>query len=567
MAKMVPTPMLPGAVPAEVAFYEGVRGQLDERFVAYHGINWLRLERGQVREEGESDFLIAHPDLGVLVIEVKGGDEFTFDPNSRRWRRRTGSHWKDIPKDPFVQAQQSVHWLLDELRDIPGSDKWMPSVGHAVAFPDGNYDGEAHPAAPEELVIDHRAMIVLATRIPAIMKMHARGGRTFGDQGMRWLHQSLGCRVEVMVSLGTRLDEARVHMHDLTDEQLYVAALLERMPRAGISGTAGSGKSLLALLIARSLARRGKRTLVTCFNKRLAGSMRESLADEANITVSHFHELAYEIVTRDAQPLPVPAENTTADARFFVEDLPEQLALAAETMPDADKFDAIVVDEAQDFRASYWDALMKLHRTPADGPLYLFSDEAQNIYDGVSLPLEPSELLPPLMVNHRNSAEIQTFLAALRGDLDFVPHEDAARTGPVLVQSYADPDAMVKQIAARLDHLIRKDEVDLEDIVLLTPSKAENSAVRGRPELAGIPLSEDVSPGTLLTSSLHGFKGLERQVVLLAELGERGHITDQRAREYLYVGSSRASLHLEIFATPDMAAILSKFPATELSKP
>ena len=123
IARMVPTPMLPVQSHPEQQLYEGLRDQLPDEFTCYYGIAWLRL--GRRPEEGESDFLVAHPNLGVLVVEIKGG-ELSFDPASRKWRRRGDPK---LVKDPFDQAQRNMHWLKDQPATMHGNDRWMPSLG------------------------------------------------------------------------------------------------------------------------------------------------------------------------------------------------------------------------------------------------------------------------------------------------------------------------------------------------------------------------------------------------------------------------------------------------------
>ena len=51
--------------------------------------------------------------------------------------------------------------------------------------------------------------------------------------------------------------------------------------RVEVVGPAGSGKSMLAAERARRLAAEGYRTLLVCYNQRLATSMSRELADEA----------------------------------------------------------------------------------------------------------------------------------------------------------------------------------------------------------------------------------------------------------------------------------------------
>jgi ATP-dependent exoDNAse (exonuclease V) beta subunit len=68
-------------------------------------------------------------------------------------------------------------------------------------------------------------------------------------------------------------------------------------------------------------------------------------------------------------------------------------------------------------------------------------------------------------------------------------------------------------------------------------------------------LSETVEPGTVLATSVHAFKGLERPVVILAELGDK-HLED--VNRYLYVGGSRARNHLIVLASEPVARELRR---------
>src|SRR4051812_27756076 len=110
MSRMIPSPMLPVTSEAEADLYGALRDQLPADFTCYHGITWLWLKDRP--REGEADFLITHPDHGVLMLEVKGG-QLTYEPTRRMWRRRGQTK---LVRDPFDQAQRCMHWLLDEMR-------------------------------------------------------------------------------------------------------------------------------------------------------------------------------------------------------------------------------------------------------------------------------------------------------------------------------------------------------------------------------------------------------------------------------------------------------------------
>lgn len=557
MARMVPTPILPTQSPAEDRLYEALHDQLPDDVVVYHGIEWLRL--GRRPEEGEADFLVAHPDLGLLVIEVKGG-HLRYDPATRRWFRP--SNRDKLVKDPFTQARNCMHWVKDELELVNGHQRWMPNLGYAVAFPDGEYTEQAHPNAPLSITLDRRDMDDLADRIERIMEVWHRDPRTFGPEGMDALEGVLGYRVEVLVPLGIRIEEAERKTVTFTPEQAYVRDLLRRIPRAAVTGTAGSGKTLLALETARWLAAQGHRTLVTCFNKRLGAYLAQATADLEGVWAVHFHELAYQVALRAGTIEPFdPSHRAPDNDPYFTETLPDALTEAASALPDP--FDAIVVDEGQDFRDRYWGALLALHASPDAGPLYAFADDNQNIYGGGSLPFTPSEVLPPIRSNMRNSREIQEFIAALYRKTDGAepPLVDGESHGPVRIVPYHATDEVEPTVRELVRGLTERQGVALTDIVLLTPSRASKSAIRNNEMLGDLPLADERTEGKLEASSLHGFKGMERPVVILAELGERG---ESHLVEYLYVGGSRARYQLHLVARDDLAARLAELPGTRM---
>ena len=92
----------------------------------------------------------------------------------------------------------------------------------------------------------------------------------------------------------------------------------------------------------------------------------------------------------------------------------------------------------------------------------------------------------------------------------------------------------------------------LEDVAVLTPAGLARSALRRRADLNGYRLSERVEPGTVLSSSVHAFKGLERAVIILAEL-EEGHGDPGDLERYLYIGGSRARNDLIVLASEPVA--------------
>ena len=97
---------------SERVVYEALRG-LPTGFVVLHSFPWLRPTRdlsGEPLREGEADFVILHPERGLLVLEVKGGRPEWV---GRVWRRGG----KEL-HDPFDQARRSRYALLDAIEEL-----------------------------------------------------------------------------------------------------------------------------------------------------------------------------------------------------------------------------------------------------------------------------------------------------------------------------------------------------------------------------------------------------------------------------------------------------------------
>ena len=109
---------------------------------------------------------------------------------------------------------------------------------------------------------------------------------------------------------------------------------------------------------------------------------------------------------------------------------------AMSVLGEEDKFDAIVVDEGQDFRDLWWASMDSLFRDPGNkGCYYVFFDSKQNVFaTNASL---PSELGEPfnLPVNCRNTVKIAKHCADLIGIEPSVRDNAPLGDDPEILQS------------------------------------------------------------------------------------------------------------------------------------
>ena len=556
---------------AEARLGQALRDQLPEPFVVYHSASWLIKESGQAPRDGEADFVVAHPELGIMVIEVKGGGI-----------RRTGGQWESVDrngtahriKDPFRQVADEMH----DLRRIASSRQDWPAHDvrfcRAVAFPDSTYDQAPTPDGPVEIVID-------ANDLPHLEAAHPRHlrlvGRPHRGRAARWgarRHRPQspahppGPRFLIPSPLQLQLAEDERQIIRLSQQQFDILDHLRAQRRALILGVAGSGKTLLAAEQTRRMAEAGHRVLLTCFNRPLAEYLRASIGLMDNVDVFTFHGLAEELATRAGLAI----SKRHADADYFDVELPQALSDAAAAMPEH-RYDAIVVDEAQDIDSVWWLPLLDLLADPERGVLFVFGDANQDLYHadpdeiGVVMPERPPVYL--LEENRRttraihdwaqrwaSSRPIQTDAGAVR-----VQARAAGPEGrPVQVLTYpeTDADACRRAVASVLKELVGPaGDVKPRDIVVLTPRSPRSSWLGGGkvgsytlvseagPE--GAPLPAPTSAWEVRLSTIHRFKGLESPVVILAEID--GRVPADQLAGLLYVGATRARTHLVVIGS------------------
>ena len=146
---------------SERLVYEALQGLPDE-YVILHSFPWLRPNRdlaSQPLREGEADFVILHPQKGMLVLEVKGG---TPTLNGRQWMRAG----KEM-RNPFEQARRNKYALLDAIEERTGHRLGRKNVsyGEAVVFPHCQYDGALPVDADPRTFLDARALQTIGPRI------------------------------------------------------------------------------------------------------------------------------------------------------------------------------------------------------------------------------------------------------------------------------------------------------------------------------------------------------------------------------------------------------------------
>lgn len=543
---------------SEEPIYVALRDQLSDEYAVLHSYPWLRPWRGDALLEGEADFVVVHPRRGLLVLEVKGGDTIRHD--GQRWFRDTSNGPKEF-QDPFIQAQRNMHALLDIIRERSGRrlSKGDLAHGYAVAFPHLDYEGSPPPHADKAIIISRRHLPMMAQAIEAAHDAWtgtAHNARPLRQEQYRMLlNDCLMPKFRVFRPVGPDIAKAAERLLELTETQAQVFEGLFARDRVLVEGVAGSGKTFLALHRASAFAREGKRTLFVCYNKELAAWLRALLdedpttADFRNLlTIKHFHAFAADLAKDAGMPFRPTAGGPLTDAFWNdeVPDLVEQAVLSLQGEGRAPHFDAIVVDEAQDFCLGWWYALTQAVLSKPDGPLYAFLDPNQSLRGEVQWPDIDFGPSFKLLINCRNTKRIASASAAV---LSLTPHNyKRAPVGGAIRVLRAGSDRQQKGLVLQeLRSLLEREGVAAHQIAVIGPAAKDKGSLADVSDIDGVPLVTSAltwrAGGGVLVTTARSFKGLEAEVVVLYDLGGFGPLFK---REDLYVSCTRAKALLVV---------------------
>jgi hypothetical protein len=547
MARLFPA-MNPAEIenPGERSVARALVEQLPNKVEVFHSFNWLSRSRNGTLQEGECDFVLLDPDCGLLFVEVKGGS-LVFD--GCEWVREVGAERRTLNKDPFSQAQRAMHDIVDLVkRRFPRADGELPcTFGFAVAFPDCRISGTLPPSIKPELILDAARITALEESIRRVFASFRRNShRALTDRELDSVREALYPRYQLLPVTWRKVEDQEERLRRMTTEQQRILDILANQPKAAIRGVAGSGKTILALAKAQSLARAGMRTLLLCYNRPLKDWLQEAVPESFGDTlvIDTYHGLADDLCKVASMRL--QEMGNPKDQAFWTETAPEALMQACERLGPEHKFDAVVVDEGQDFHDLWWTSLDSVFRDPGNkGCYYVFYDPKQNLY--VEQPSLPGELGRPyeLQVNCRNTVLIAEHCAALVG------YENSYREGapvgvaPEVVRVRTTAEGF-KEAGRRVRLLCMPNQggLQMSQVAVLAPGFTEKIWPA---HFETIPLTKSFDQWRrkecVLIASWSRFKGLEADAVVIIEVPTKGeaHLDANR-----YVARSRAKHLLTI---------------------
>ena len=468
----------------------------------------------------EIDIVLLLKDYGAMIIEVKSA-HITFE--NGRWMQSDPSGSREI--DPAYQARRNTyalrdyiykHWSLGTLRT-----DWM------VAFPHSNVVDVRDPNLPMDKIIQKSglpyAMSAVRNRLTNIRGFELPSYDGWVEVATKVLIPLSAQKIDREGVLGNNYEFVR----GLTHERELILDQLSDNNRYYVKGPAGSGKTWLAFEQAKRWTKEGMRVGILAFNRGIVTYMNTKNAElpenEQIAMVDTFHGFAEWIGSSAGNP---------ANYGDPIDRYREDLILRATQLTDEDKFDAWVIDEAQDFLPSWWETLKLALNDPVNGKMALFGDDQQAVF-GHRPPPEGFFAAMRLTENLRNSQQIAKAVSK------FIERPTTSR-GPFSFEIeyvVAGEDGVMETAEDVVANLTDNERWWPGEIAMLTTKKRHGEhAAQADTDIDAY--WEDLWAGeNVFYCTIGGFKGLERPVVVLAV---NGFHEDNDQNDVLYVGMSRA---------------------------
>lgn len=529
------------------------------------------------------DLIVVMPEVGVLVIEVKDwwlAELGRVTTDAVTITRRGSSI---VAPHPRQQARGYMLRLMDECRKHPQASRLM----HA----DGRFSGRYAFPFCHVAVLSNINRSQIEREAPELMRLFPPDVTITRDELAAWdalAPEALLARLKACFDpwwpfpklTPEQVDVLRSVIHPevvirASESDLAVLDLRqERNARAigsghrVVYGVAGSGKTVLLVARAKLLAEDpGKRILLLCYNRLLAQYLRTALSGCPGVKVMTFHAWGgcSGIHFRDGE-----------DDISFGKRLLERLQGEPELRG---RFDAVLIDEAQDWPCSWFQCAKLALKEPDTGDLLIVGDGSQSLYRkrdftwadaGVHASGRVINRRFDLDRNYRNTAEIlrvaRVFSMRLTSSMQDMPAlsvepESAIRAGPEpCLVKLDDAESEVHYAAGLIETWLRggleiggrRERIKPADIAVLYRRRRADASVKtlcdrlngfSRAVLLtrGVP-ADALHDEAVKIISIHSARGLQFRVVVLlwADQLQGGSGNDEIERGLLYIALTRA---------------------------
>lgn len=556
MAKMFPPvrEILGDDVPlAERLVYESLE-HLPNEYIVFHSVQWTKPHKNKNFTWKENDFVIFHPNHGIIVLEVKGGLIKCQGGTMFQQNQKTGE-WNQIKEgsDPYTQAKKGMFYYREIFEDsIRNMTERLPFM-IAVWFPGAKIGPETKlPSNYKEIefaILDSEDLEAVSQKpLDKVLKniYQHYGAHNYIDLSeaeVKLIIDTIAPDFNLIPSPSiVKVDLDRQFLR-LSNEQNGLLDYIEEQGFATIQGAAGTGKTVVALEAAKRFADQNRKVIFLCYNSFLYEHLKDDCAYE-NVDYCNIHSLA---------------------ARYTTEDvLVEKNRIAAIESIDPERFeyDDIIIDEAQDLEDAEVMHL-KMIAELKEGHFFAFYDKNQIVLKRETPKwIDKSECKLVLTRNCRNTYEIAcTAYNVIDAE---VKQKLNAITGvkPSICFSSSNTDAMDRLEKLISFYMNEENGYKENEITILSLVSEKKSFLNEKEKIGKYSFTRERDGKHLFVTTAKKFKGLEGKVIIIIDIDRNSFNDDQQKRNF-YVACSRATHRLTLFINADeeqMKEIASVIP-------
>lgn len=501
--------------------------QLPNDWYIYHSLNWKERSKNGRITWGEADFVIFNKSYGILVVEVKSGG-ISFE-NGKWLQKRLDNFEINEMKNPFNQANRSKYKLIDEIDyKLPYGDRCF--IDKAVWFPSINNDELNKANLPLEydrkLILTKESLENPLQDILSIYNFYNSSRYTMLSKNSESIiFNTIMPNFNLVPSASNIRDEADYVFYQLTNEQKKVLDFISDQQTVAIQGSAGTGKTFIAVEQAKRLST-VKKVLFLCFNKFLYYHL-DSKCKLSNVDYYNLHTFLSKYSSDDL----------STDERCLK-------ALKSIDFFNTLDYEAIIIDEAQDINdkilIEFYDICKKYNYN-----LYLFYDKNQMLFQN-KLPkcLEEFDCKLTLTKNCRNTLKI---VQTINSVFNINTLANGFSINGIMPTFYFTDSSIHDKLKIIIDDYLN-DGFDLSDITILTLSTEDESCLSGITKIGDYRISHNSSDKDIFFTTSKKFKGLESNIVIVIDFDANKYFEYEYMKN-LYVSLSRARQRLSLICS------------------
>ena len=501
---------------------------LDDSYTVYHGVHWTNVESKNYAIYGEIDFAVVSPSGKLLLIEQKTGylDE-TDDGLEKKYAEKS----KNVP----FQIARNAHGLQHRLKQaLKGNSVFVDSI---LYCPDYKIKKLGSAGIDPKRIVDSTRKDQLVEIIQSIIPADEPNVTV-----QELLHQFLSDLLEIVPDVNAVIGQTDKLYTRVSGGLSEWAQKIDFIPfRLRVIGTAGSGKTQLALSVFRESIKQGRKPLYVCYNRSLADHV-SKVAPEGGL-VTGYHQLG----DRIAKLLGTPIDHLKPGPFAQME-----ATLDSYQPSDEQLFDDLIVDEGQDFKPTWAANLLRLLRPSGKG--WWLEDPLQNVYSREQIPFDGWVTIRS-EANFRSPKRVLSGINELLALVPPIVSCSPIEGGDVEVLTYENQSELIPRTIEALDRAIELG-FETKHVALLSFRGRESSVltpytqigkhtlrspIQGKYDEFGNP---EYSEGEITTDSVHRFKGQAAPCVVLTEIDFAQ--LDENSKIRIFVGATRATMKLLI---------------------